>query len=49
MAWDADIVDYVERNRFFENYAGPADDFFGSVGSKPEIYPIYWSRAQMEV
>ena len=31
------------RNQFFENYRGPADDFFGSVGSKPEIYPIYWS------
>ena len=47
-AWDQDIVDYVERNRFFENYRGPGDDFFGSVGSKPEIYPIYWSPAQME-
>ena len=46
--WDADIVDYVEKNEFFENYRGPGDDFFGSVGSKPEIYPIYWSRAQME-
>ena len=46
--WDADIVDYVERNQFFENYAGPADDFFASVDSKPEIYPIYWSNAQME-
>jgi hypothetical protein len=48
LAWDADIVDYVERNKFFENYAGPGDDFFGSVGSKPEIYPIYWSQAQMQ-
>ncbi|HWC20810.1 MAG TPA: YbiU family protein [Flexivirga sp.] len=47
-AWDADIVDYVERNHFFENYRGPGDDFFGSVGSKPEIYPVYWSHAQME-
>jgi hypothetical protein len=46
--WDADIVDYVEKNRFFESYRGPGDDFFGSVGSKPEIYPIYWSTAQME-
>jgi Protein of unknown function (DUF1479) len=46
--WDADIVDYVEKNKFFENYRGPGDDFFGSVGSKPEIYPIYWSKAQME-
>src|SRR6476620_5399507 len=46
--WDSDIVDYVEKNKFFENYAGPGDDFFGSVGSKPEIYPIYWSKAQMQ-
>ncbi|MGO1167964.1 MAG: YbiU family protein, partial [Janibacter sp.] len=48
LGWDADIVEYVERNDFFESYRGPGDDFFGSVGSKPEIYPIYWSRAQME-
>ena len=48
LAWDQGIVDYVERNRFFEDYSGPADDFFGSVGSKPEIYPVYWSAAQME-
>ena len=48
LAWDRDIVDYVDSNRFFENYRGPGDDFFGSVGSKPEIYPIYWSRAQMQ-
>jgi hypothetical protein len=48
LAWDRDIVDYVESNKFFENYRGPGDDFFGSVDSKPEIYPIYWSRAQMQ-
>jgi hypothetical protein len=48
LGWDAGIVDYVESNRFFENYRGPGDDFFGSVGSKPEIYPIYWSPAQMQ-
>jgi hypothetical protein len=47
LGWDRDIVDYVESNRFFENYRGPGDDFFGSVGSKPEIYPVYWSPAQM--
>jgi hypothetical protein len=47
LEWDRDIVDYVESNRFFESYRGPADDFFGTVGSKPEIYPIYWSPAQM--
>jgi Protein of unknown function (DUF1479) len=46
--WDADIVEYVESNHFFENYRGPADDFFSSVDSKPEIYPIYWSKAQMQ-
>ena len=48
LRWDRDILNYVERNEFFENYRGPADDFFGSVGSKPEIYPIYWSPAQMQ-
>jgi hypothetical protein len=48
LGWDRDIVDYVESNQFFENYRGPGDDFFGSVGSKPEIYPIYWSPAQMQ-
>jgi hypothetical protein len=47
-SWDADIVEYVDGNQFFANYRGPGDDFFASVGSKPEIYPIYWSRAQME-
>jgi hypothetical protein len=47
-AWDGQIVDYVGKNKFFENYRGPGDDFFGSVGSKPEIYPIYWSKPQME-
>ena len=49
--WDADVVDYVESNHFFDTYAGPADDFFGTLGaemSKPEIYPVYWSHAQME-
>ncbi|WP_426512287.1 YbiU family protein [Dactylosporangium sp. McL0621] len=48
LAWDAGIVDYVERNEFFEHYRGPGDDFFGTVGSRPEIYPIYWSPAQMQ-
>ena len=48
LAWDAGIVGYVESNQFFENYRGPGDDFFGSVGSKPEIYPVYWSPAQMQ-
>ena len=48
LEWDRDIVGYVERNRFFEDYRGAGDDFFGSVGSRPEIFPVYWSSAQME-
>ena len=48
LAWDRDILDYVERNNFFDDYRGAGDDFFGSVGSRPEIYPVYWSAAQME-
>ncbi len=48
LAWDESILGYVERNHFFEHYRGPGDDFFGSVDSKPEIYPIYWSHAQMQ-
>jgi hypothetical protein len=48
LAWDRDVVEYVESNQFFENYRGPGDDFFGSVGSKPEIYPIYWSAPQVQ-
>ena len=48
LAWDRNIVDYVESNQFFEQYRGPGDDFFASVNSKPEIYPIYWSPTQMQ-
>jgi Protein of unknown function (DUF1479) len=48
LAWDEEILDYAERNRFFDDYRGAGDDFFGSVGSRPEIYPVYWSSAQME-
>ena len=48
VGWDRGVVDYVEHNRFFENYRGPGDDFFGTVGSTPEIYPVYWSPPQMQ-
>jgi len=48
LGWDQEMLDYVEGNRFFDNYRGPADDFFASVGSRPEIYPIYWSPPQMQ-
>ena len=47
--WAGDIVDYAEQNRFFNNYRGPGDDFFGSVGSKPGVqslkYPALAPRA----
>ena len=47
--WDGSLVDYVDSNDFENVYRGPADDFFGTLAaSKPEIYPIYWSAAQME-
>jgi uncharacterized protein DUF1479 len=47
--WDRELVDYVENNEFFANYRGPGDDFFGTlVASRPEIYPIYWSKPQMQ-
>ncbi|MCU1423505.1 MAG: hypothetical protein JWN36_3156 [Microbacteriaceae bacterium] len=47
--WDRSLVDYVDSNDFMAKYRGPADNFFGTLSaSKPEIYPIYWSPAQME-
>jgi hypothetical protein len=47
--WDRSLVEYVDSNNFQEKYRGPADDFFGNLrASKPEIYPIYWSPAQMQ-
>ena len=47
--WDRQLVDYVESNEFDAKYRGPGDDFFGTLSaSRPEIYPIYWSRPQME-
>ena len=48
LAWDRGIMDYVSGNNFMTDYRGPGDDFFASVGSEPEIYPIYWSPSQMQ-
>lgn len=49
LEWDRQLVDYVEANDFDAKYRGPGDDFFGTLSaSRPEIYPIYWSRPQME-
>lgn len=47
--WDRSLVQYVDSNDFMNQYRGPADNFFGTLdASTPEIYPIYWSPAQME-
>lgn len=49
LAWDASMLRYLDENQFDAHYRGPGDNFFGSLeASRPEIYPIYWSRAQME-
>ncbi|MFC0543681.1 DUF1479 domain-containing protein [Kutzneria chonburiensis] len=48
-SWDAELADYLARNNFAARYAGPADDVFGGLSSsKPQIYPIYWSRPQLQ-
>lgn len=49
LGWDQAMLDYLAKNDFDKQYRGPGDSFFGSLeASRPEIYPIYWSRAQME-
>ncbi len=49
LAWDNAMLDYLDLNRFDDVYKGPGDNFFGTLtASRPEIYPIYWSHAQME-
>ena len=49
LAWDQSLLDYLDNNDFDAVYKGPGDNFFGSLdASRPEIYPIYWSHAQME-
>lgn len=49
LEWDRSMLDYLDRNQFDQQYRGPGDDFFGTLAaSRPEIYPIYWSQAQMQ-
>ena len=48
-AWDAELVSYLERNDFAGKYRYVDDGIFGGLSaSKPSIFPIYWSRPQME-
>ncbi|MEU7576459.1 YbiU family protein [Streptomyces sp. NPDC041068] len=47
-AWDAELAAYLDDNGFARTYRGPADDVFaGLSSSKPQIYPVYWSKPQM--
>jgi len=49
LGWDRQLVEYLQKNDFDRVYRGPGDNFFGSLqASRPEIFPIYWSRPQME-
>ncbi|XTZ37120.1 DUF1479 domain-containing protein [Salmonella enterica] len=49
LGWDRSMLDYLDQNHFDEIYKGPGDSFFGTLeASRPEIYPIYWSQAQMQ-
>ncbi|MBD2813797.1 DUF1479 domain-containing protein [Xenorhabdus sp. Flor] len=49
IAWDQSMLDYLNTNEFERFYQGPKDNYFGSLkASRPEIYPIYWSHAQMQ-
>lgn len=48
LAWDESMLKYLDDNDFDNVYKGPGDNFFGNLeASRPEIYPIYWSDAQM--
>lgn len=49
LAWDRSMLDYLDLNKFDDVYKGPGDNFFGTLtASRPEIFPIYWSQAQMQ-
>lgn len=49
LAMDESMLSYLDNNHFDDVYRGPGDNFFGSLeASRPEIYPIYWSKAQMD-
>ncbi|MGS9092489.1 YbiU family protein, partial [Salmonella enterica subsp. enterica serovar Infantis] len=49
LAWNQSMLDYLDKNHIDEVYKGPGDNFFGTLSaSRPEIYPVYWSQAQMQ-
>lgn len=49
LGWDSAMLQYLDNNHFDDVYKGPGDNFFGTLtASRPEIYPLYWSQAQMQ-
>ncbi|HEX3813867.1 MAG TPA: YbiU family protein [Mycobacteriales bacterium] len=47
--WDRELVTYLERNEFEKTYRYIDDGVFGGLAAgKPSIFPIYWSRPQLE-
>lgn len=49
LAWDEEVVKYVDANGFASKYRGAAHDHFKDLGSKFDgVYPIYWSPPQMQ-
>jgi hypothetical protein len=47
--WDQALARYTDENGFAQTYR-PVDDgvFGGLAAGRPSIYPIYWSRPQIE-
>jgi hypothetical protein len=47
--WDAELVSYLDRNDFAGSYRYLDDGIFGGLAAgKPSIFPIYWSRPQVQ-
>jgi hypothetical protein len=50
-AWNSDLANYLETNNYLEKLKQGAapDNYFSTLASaKPQIYGVFWSRAQME-
>jgi hypothetical protein len=47
--WDAELADYLERNRYYDNQKAGADEYFATLqSSRPQIFGIYWSKPQVQ-
>ncbi|QZI67907.1 DUF1479 domain-containing protein [Pseudomonas protegens] len=50
LRWDSELLEYLDSNDFDRVYRGPIDQFFANLdASRPQIFPIYWSSAQMQL